>query len=76
MARTVAVFRADLRQVDELVAHVDEGVGLALAAQREIEDAAVEGQRLLDVADLDRDMVHSRPSLGRVVQLRVCSSCA
>ena len=42
MARAVAMFAAGLRQVDELVAHVDEGVGLALAAQREVEDAAVE----------------------------------
>ena len=59
MAVDVAVFGADLRQVDELVAHVDEGVGLALAAQLEVEDAAIEGERLLDVADLDGDVVHA-----------------
>ena len=43
--------------VDELVAHVDERVALALAAQREIEDTPVPRQRLIDVADLDRDMI-------------------
>jgi hypothetical protein len=31
----------------------------ALAAQREFEQAAVEGQSLLDVADLERDVVQS-----------------
>ena len=44
-------------QVDELVAHVDEGVALALAAQCEIEDAAVPLERFIDVADLDRDVI-------------------
>src|SRR5258708_6457930 len=45
------------RDVDKLVAHVDKGVALALAAQGEIEDARVPFQRLVDIADLDRDMV-------------------
>src|SRR5260370_21384259 len=43
--------------VDELVAHVDEGVTLALAAQVEIEDPPVPIESLVDVADLDRDMI-------------------
>src|SRR5579859_6038352 len=43
--------------VDELVAHVDEGVALTFAAQGEIEDLRVPGQRLVDIPDLDRDMV-------------------
>src|SRR5260370_21199340 len=45
------------RDIDELVAQVDEGVALALAAQFEIEDSPVPFERLVDVADLDRDMV-------------------
>src|SRR5260370_24359020 len=45
------------RDIDELVAQVDEGVALALAAQFEIEDPPVPFERLVDVADLDRDMV-------------------
>jgi len=47
-------------QVDELVAHVDERIALTLAAQGEIEDLRVPGQRLVDVADLDRDMIDCR----------------
>src|SRR6185312_9612206 len=47
----------DQRHVDELIAHVDEGVALTLAAQREVEDPAIPGQRLVDIADLDCDMV-------------------
>jgi hypothetical protein len=39
------------------VSHVDEGVALPLAPQRKIEDAPVPLQRLIDVADLDRDMI-------------------
>src|SRR5260370_1089402 len=39
--------------VDELISHVDEGVALALAAQRVIEDLAVPIESLVDVADLD-----------------------
>src|SRR5947207_1387008 len=45
------------RQIDELVAHVDESGAFAAAAQIELEDLAVPVQRLVDVADLDRDMV-------------------
>src|SRR5205807_1663383 len=45
------------RQVDELVAHIDERVTLPLAAQREIEDLPIPGERLVDIADLDRDMI-------------------
>jgi hypothetical protein len=48
----------DLGQGDELVAHVDEGLAFAFAAQAEIENGAVEGQRFLDIADLQRHMVH------------------
>jgi hypothetical protein len=39
-------------QGKELVAQVDEGGCFALAAQLEFEQAAIEGQRLVDVADL------------------------
>src|SRR5258708_10955306 len=50
---------ARFHQGDELITHVDEGLALAFAAQRELEDLAVEGKRLLDVADLERDVVHA-----------------
>src|SRR5262249_23172397 len=42
---------------NELVAHVDEGLILAPAAQGEIEDLAVEGQGLLDVSHFERDVI-------------------
>ena len=59
MARSTPLDRVigHQRHVDELVAHVDEGVALALAAQGEVEDPPVPVERLVDVADLDRDMV-------------------
>src|SRR5205085_6103668 len=58
------------RQVNELVAHVDEGAALVLAAQVEVENLAVPGQRLVDIADLDRDMVDAdQPGLLAVAHL-------
>src|SRR4051794_27551308 len=45
------------RQIDELVAHVNKGVALALAAQGELENPPVPVERLVDIADLNRDMV-------------------
>src|SRR5437660_1669310 len=51
--------RSALLQREELVAQVDDRRGLALAAQLELEQTAVEGQRLLDIADLERDMVET-----------------
>src|SRR5207248_10188258 len=60
----------DARQIDELVAHVDESGALAAAAQIELEDLAVPVQRLVDVADLDRDMVDAdQPGLLAVAHL-------
>ena len=43
----------------KLVAQIDEGGMLALAAQREFEEAPVESQSPLDVAHLERDVVQS-----------------
>ncbi len=59
MPARILVRRLRLHQGDELVAHVDEGLALAFAAQGEIEDLAVEGERFLDVADLEGDVVHA-----------------
>ena len=45
-------------QRDELVTHVDEGHVAAPAAQLHVvEDPLEEGDRLVDVPDLDREMV-------------------
>src|SRR3954447_9721870 len=61
-----------LEEGDELVAHVDERMALALAAQGELENPAVEGERRLHVADLERDVIDADqprlgPARGRVV---------
>ena len=54
----VGRLRSSAREREELVAHVDERHRLAgAAAQREVEEAPVPGERLVDVADLERDMV-------------------
>src|SRR3546814_11987381 len=57
MSVGVRSLRPLLRQGEELVAHVDEGHGFGSAAQRKVEDGAVERQRIGDVADCQRDMV-------------------
>src|SRR5262249_12264268 len=62
MAAVVGRLLAALLERDELIAEVDEGHGLALAAQLEREKLAIERQRLLDVADLERDMVEAHNS--------------
>ena len=68
MASVITRLFAALLQGKELVAKIDEGGVLALASQLEFEQATVEGQRLLDVADLERDVVHTHraclPRLG------------
>jgi hypothetical protein len=48
-----------LLQREELTAKIDEGRVSALAAKLELEQAAVERQRLFDVADLKRDVVET-----------------
>jgi tryptophan synthase beta subunit len=46
-------------QRDELVAKIDEGHHLVLAAQLKVEDAAIKCQRFLDIADFQRYMVEA-----------------
>ena len=59
MATIVAGLLAAFLKGKKLVAQIDEGGVLALAAQREFEQASVEGQSLLDIAHLERDVVQS-----------------
>lgn len=58
----VGLLGAAGRQRDELVAHVDEGHAPPPAAQREVEDLSVELERLVDVGDLHRYVVHTDQS--------------
>ena len=78
MAVLVGRLGAPAREREELVAHVDERHPVRAAAQRELEQLTVERERLVDVADLERDVIDphepslwhaghcSRPSTTRV----------
>lgn len=46
-------------QRDELIAKIDEGHCLALAAQLKVEDTAIERQRFLDIADFQRYVIEA-----------------
>src|SRR5262249_47027798 len=59
MTAVVGGLGAALLQREELITQIDERRGLALAAQFEVEQASVECQRLLDIADLEGDMVET-----------------
>src|SRR5215469_9026990 len=65
MAPLVLVRGRGLHQVDELVAELDEGITRAFAAEREVKNLAVEIERLIDIADFERDMVDAdKPGLA------------
>ena len=55
----VGFLPSTLGERDELIPDVDERHAPGPSAQRELEDPAVEVQRLLDVPDLQRDVVDS-----------------
>src|SRR5208337_3984470 len=57
MPLVVCWLRASFHERDELVAHVDEGDAFPSPAQLEFEDPPVEGERLVDVSDLERYVV-------------------
>src|SRR5882724_1804118 len=59
MPAVISGLFASRLQRDELVAKIDEGHRLALAAQLKSEDAAIECQRFLDIADFQRYMVET-----------------
>src|SRR5262245_46716785 len=62
MTPIVGRLRATLLKRNELVAEIDERHRIALASKLEIEQAAVEGQRLFDIADLKRHMIETNQS--------------
>jgi hypothetical protein len=59
MTAVIGGLFASRLQCDELVAKIDEGHRLTLATQLKVEDAAIECQRFLDIADFQRDMVEA-----------------
>jgi uncharacterized cupin superfamily protein len=62
MPMRVGLLGAAGGECDELVAHVDEGHAPPASAQSEVEDPSVEVERLVDVAHLESDMVHTDQS--------------
>ena len=60
----VGLLAAALGEGDELVARVDEGHAGDAAAQAQLEDLTVEGERLVEVADLEGDMVDADEAGG------------
>src|SRR5262249_339417 len=65
VATIVCGLSATFLQGNKLIAKVDEGHGLSLATQLESEESAVERQRLVDVADLQRNMVEANDARFR-----------
>jgi hypothetical protein len=59
MAAVVCRLFTTLLQREELIAEIDEGRCLALAAKLEIEQAAVERQSRIDIADLESDVIET-----------------
>ena len=57
VAMPVRRLRAPARERDELVADIDERHPSRASAELQVEDAAVEAERIVDVVDLERDMV-------------------
>jgi hypothetical protein len=59
MAGLVGRLRAACRERQKLIAHIDEGHAGGAAAERELEDPAVEVEGLVEVAHLDRHVIGS-----------------
>ena len=73
----IPVRRAGLavREGEELIAHVEEGHARHASAQLELEDAAVELDRLVHVADGQRDVVYAdHPRHGRSIGFRAVAA--
>ena len=66
MAAVVATLLAPFRQGEELVAHVDERHPRHDSAQVQLEEAPVEGQRLLDAPHFQRDVVDADQAGGSI----------
>src|SRR5215469_424824 len=59
MATIVSGLPAALLKCNKLIAQVDEGHGVTLAAQLEFEEATVERQRLVNISYLQRNMIEA-----------------
>jgi hypothetical protein len=59
MTSLVGRLSTALLQCEELIAQIDEGRSAALAPKLEVEQSAVEGQSLFDIANLERNVVET-----------------
>src|SRR5215472_11218802 len=59
MATIVSGLPATLLKCNKLIAQVDEGHGVTLAAQLEFEETTVERQRLVNISYLQRNMIEA-----------------
>src|SRR5437868_9503206 len=59
MPAVVSGLGAAFLQREELVAEIDEGRAVALAAKLKIEQSAVESQSLFNIADFESDMIET-----------------
>jgi hypothetical protein len=58
MTIIVAALTARRGEVDELITHVDEGLGIGPAPKRELEQVTIEFQRRVDIIDLQTNMIN------------------
>jgi hypothetical protein len=65
VATVVCGLPAALLKGNKLITQVDESHGITLAAQFEPEETAVVRQRLIDIADLQRDVVEANDARFR-----------
>lgn len=59
MSLVVSFLPLCLHQSEKLITHVDEGASGTLPSQFEVEDPAVEVERLLNVAHLERNVIET-----------------
>ena len=57
MALVVRLLAPTLHECEKLITEIDKGVGVAFPAQLEIEEAAVERKRLLDITHFQGDVI-------------------
>jgi hypothetical protein len=75
MAGAVPTTRAAGHERQELIADVDEGGAVRATTQRELEEPAVEGERLLDVSDLECDVIDADEPRHGKIRWRSPNSC-
>src|SRR4051812_6649945 len=85
MPLPILVRRLGFHQRQKPIAEIDEGLTVAAPAQAEVENASIEGKRLLDVTDFKGDVIDANearqfaghgfaPGLAALRRLSICGS--